>query len=817
MNRYAYLPLLMAMASCAMFKKSGRKGPLPAGQQVITGKNGVLPYDRLITAEMHTQRGLFTVHSTTGLDTVLFEVGEKLLGKNILTINRILKVAGGVKMYAGEQLTNTTIFFERGNNGTLLLKQRYLSSRADTSQVIHQAVTVSNTQPVLAVLPILAYGKDSASFVVNMTALLKDPASFVNDAEGAQLNNFLTVKFMKDHAVTAIRTYPSNVEIAVTKNGVADKTLYSKVPSPATLETNTSFVLLPETPMQPRYAHKLVGYFTDSFLEYSDTQQVVKKQELIHRWRLEPKPEDSARYFRGELVEPAHPIVLYIDPATPKQWRKYLIQGVNDWQPAFEQAGFKNAITAKEWPEQDTTMHMEDVRYSFINYLPSEITNAYGPNTHDPRSGEIIQTNIGWYHNIVELLQGWYQVQAGPSDPMARFSRLDSELMGQLIRFVSSHEIGHTLGLRHNFGSSSCTPVDSLRSITYLEAHGHTASIMDYARFNYVAQPEDSIPQRLLFPRVNDYDKWAIEWGYRLTGAPTPEADAAIMARLVKDSLAANPRLWFGDGESESGDPRCQTEDLGDDNVKASTLGVRNLKRVMANLPRWTAEEGGFRENLYRMYDLVLGQYYNYLNHISNNVGGVWYTPRSDDDDQPSFVPVEKERQTAAVAYVNTELFTTPDWLLDTTVLNKCQLPYTSDYIEDMQVKAVNSLLSPVKLNRLLSLTKRFGADKTLTAEELLAMVRSTIWKGLDSSSVNIGAYHRNMQKAYVGALFSLLMHKEREVSESDAVTVATTEIKTISALVRKASPHAANAVVAAHLADLLERMERLSSHLYKK
>nr|WP_295876669.1 zinc-dependent metalloprotease [uncultured Chitinophaga sp.] len=817
MNRYAYLPLLMAMASCAMFKKSGRKGPLPAAQQVTTGKNGVLPYDRLITAEMHTQRGLFTVHSTTGLDTVLFEVGEKLLGKNILTINRILKVAGGVKMYAGEQLTNTTIFFERGNNGTLLLKQRYLSSRADTSQVIHQAVTVSNTQPVLAVLPILAYGKDSASFVVNMTALLKDPASFVNDAEGAQINNFLTVKFMKDHAVTAIRTYPSNVEIAITKNGVADKTLYSKVPSPATLETNTSFVLLPETPMQPRYAHKLVGYFTDSFLEYSDTQQVVKKQELIHRWRLEPKPEDSARYFRGELVEPAHPIVLYIDPATPKQWRKYLIQGVNDWQPAFEQAGFKNAITAKEWPEQDTTMHMEDVRYSFINYLPSEITNAYGPNTHDPRSGEIIQTNIGWYHNIVELLQGWYQIQAGPSDPMARFSRLDSELMGQLIRFVSSHEIGHTLGLRHNFGSSSCTPVDSLRSITYLEAHGHTASIMDYARFNYVAQPEDSIPQRLLFPRVNDYDKWAIEWGYRLTGAPTPEADAAIMARLIKDSLAANPRLWFGDGESESGDPRCQTEDLGDDNVKASTLGVRNLKRVMANLPRWTAEEGGFRENLYRMYDLVLGQYYNYLNHISNNVGGVWYTPRSDDDDQPSFVPVEKERQIAAVAYVNTELFTTPDWLLDTTVLNKCQLPYTSDYIEDMQVKAVNSLFSPVKLNRLLSLTKRFGAGKTLTAEELLAMVRSTIWKGLDSSSVHIDAYHRNMQKAYVGALFSLLMHKEREVSESDAVTVATTEIKTISALVRKASPHAANAVVAAHLADLLERMERLSSHLYKK
>lgn len=806
----------MVMASCAMFKKSGRKGAPPVQQLAATGKNGVQPYEKVVTTEMHTQQGLFTVHTTTGMDTVLFEIGEPLLGKDILTINRILKVSGGVKMYAGEQLANTTIFFERGNNETLLLKQRYLSSRADTSQVVHRAVTVSNTQPVLAVLPVLAYGKDSTSFVVNMTALLKDPASFVNDAEGAQINNFLTVKFMKDHAVTDIRTYPSNVEIAIAKNGVADKTLYSKVPSPATLETSTSFVILPEKPMQPRYAHKLVGYFTDSFMEYSDAQQAVKKQDLIHRWRLEPKPEDSARYFRGELVEPAHPIVLYIDPATPKQWRKYLVQGVKDWQPAFEQAGFKNAITAREWPEQDTTMHMEDVRYSFINYLPSEITNAYGPNIHDPRSGEIIQTNIGWYHNIVELLQSWYQIQAGPQDPMARFSKLDSELMGQLIRFVSSHEIGHTLGLRHNFGSSSRTPVDSLRSITYLQAHGHTASIMDYARFNYVAQPEDSIPQSLLFPRVNDYDKWAIEWGYKLTGAPTPEADARIMARLVKDSLAANPRLWFGDGESESGDPRCQTEDLGDDNVKASTLGVLNLKRVMAHLPQWAAEEGGFRENLSRMYDLVLGQYYSYLNHVGNNIGGVWYTSRSDDDDQPSFVPVEKERQIAAVAYANRELFTTPDWLLDTAVLNKCQLPYTSDYIEDMQAKAVNSMLSAMKLNRLLSLTKRFGADKTLTAQELLAMVRGSIWQGLDSNSVNIDGYHRNMQKAYVGALFSLLMHKEREVNQSDAVTVAAAEIKTVTEMVRKALPHAGSAVVAAHLADLRERIERLSSHLYK-
>ncbi len=269
--------------------------------------------------------------------------------------------------------------------------------------------------------------------------------------------------------------------------------------TPITIETNTSFIILPEQPMQRRYVDERVGYFTDWLMEYGDNQQKTKKREFLNRWRLEPKPEDMEKYKRGELVEPARPIVLYIDPATPKQWRKYLILGVNDWQPAFERAGFKNAIIAKEWPENDS-MRMEDARYSFINYFPSPVANAYGPNTHDPRSGEIIQTHIGWYHNVMQLLRNWYMVQAGPNDAGARKPVFDTELMGQLIRFVSSHEVGHTLGLRHNFGSSSMTPTDSLRSKTYLAKHGHTASIMDYARFNYVAQPEDNIPRELLFP-----------------------------------------------------------------------------------------------------------------------------------------------------------------------------------------------------------------------------------------------------------------------------------------------------------------------------
>ncbi|HXO76110.1 MAG TPA: zinc-dependent metalloprotease, partial [Puia sp.] len=346
-----------------------------------------------------------------------------------------------------------------------------------------------------------------------------------------------------------------------------------------------TYVALPRVPMQARIHDRRVGFFPGGSRAYfSDDQQRVKNYAIIPRWRLEPRPEDVEKWKRGELVEPAKPIVYYITPNTPKRWVKYLIAGVNDWQKAFEQAGFKNAIIAKEWPE-GTTADLYDARYSFICYLPSRNANASGPHIFDPRSGEVIQSHVDWYHNVMVIVDGWYKTQASSLDPAARKERLDDELMGQLIRFVSSHEVGHTLGLAHNMGASSQSPVEKLRDKGWLKQHGHTASIMDYARFNYVAQPEDSIPQEELWPHIGEYDRWAIQWGYKHSGETDPQKDRLVVSKWVTDSLANNPQLWFGSEEGEITnipgvtaylpfDPRVQSECVGDNNMTGNAYGI---------------------------------------------------------------------------------------------------------------------------------------------------------------------------------------------------------------------------------------------------
>ena len=551
----------------------------------------IKPYWQVITPNYTTRSGLFTVHEYK--DTVYFEIPDSILHRDIEVINRLKAGPGGTGVYAGEVLDEKTIQFERNAaDSTIRIRYDLVISSADTASDIFKAVTLSNENPIVASFPIKAYNPDHSAYVIDMTKWLKDAKAFVNTISPGNDLTRHGVGGFRDFNIEFIHAYPINVEIAISKNAEA------RIPglpqgTPATLTSISSFVELPLVPMQQRIADPRVGFFADQEFHYSDDQQRVEDRRFILRWRLEPRDEDRARWLAGALVEPKKPIIIYIDPATPKQWRPYLIAGINDWQAAFEQAGFKHAIIGRDWPEGDTTMHMDDARYSFVNYLPSEITNAYGPQVHDPRSGEIIQTHIGWYHNVMQLLHEWYMIQAGAVDPRARQPKFDDALMGQLIRFVSSHEVGHTLGLRHNMGSSSRTPVDSLRSRHYLALHGHTSSIMDYARFDYVAQPEDNIPEEELFPHIGEYDRWAIQWGYMSAGGRNADQDKLAMRKLVTDSLAANGRLWFGADNRETGrtDPRCLSEDLGDDAVKASSYGIRNLQRILPNLPAWTHEE----------------------------------------------------------------------------------------------------------------------------------------------------------------------------------------------------------------------------------
>jgi hypothetical protein len=489
---------------------------------------------------------------------------------------------------------------------------------------------------------------------------------------------------------------------------------------------------------------------------YTDSSQKAATSTFISHWRLEPKAEDMDRWKKGVLVEPKKPIVFYIDPATPKQWRPYLIAGINDWQVAFEQAGFKNAIIGKEWPENDSTMNLEDSRFSVIRYFASDIENAYGPRETDPRTGEILTSNVGWYHNVMKLLHDWYFIQTGAVDPRARRMKFDDSLMGTLIRFVSSHEMGHALGLRHNMGSSSLTPVEKLRDKAWVEANGHTFSIMDYARFNYVAQPEDRISPKGLYPRIGPYDKWAIQWGYKnIPDTKSSEEDKRILNRWIVDSLKSDPRLWFG-GEGQNLDPRSQTEDLSNNAVKASEYGILNLKKIIVQLPAWTLEEADTYNNLGDMYTQLIGQFSRYMNHVAKNVGGIYETFKSVEQPGDVYEPTPKNIQVQSVVFLQYQLFETPYWLMDKNILNKISSPSSTELIANTQSGVLSSLLSTSRLFRMEVMSDRYG--KTVYGpQDLLEDLEKGLWKELANPQKPIDPYRRSLQKQYVDILISLM------------------------------------------------------------
>jgi hypothetical protein len=557
--------------------------------------------------------------------------------------------------------------------------------------------------------------------------------------------------------VRTVKTFSSSAAPGGISLGSSTSLPAADVAGAVTMELNNSFIMLPAIPMRKRLFDPRVGYYASEYTEYTDASQKARTSTFIHHWRLEPREEDITRWKNGELVEPKKPIVFYIDPATPKQWRPYLIAGINDWQQAFEKAGFKNAIVGKEWPVNDSTMNLEDARFSVIRYFASDIENAYGPNEADPRTGEILTSNIGWYHNVMKLLHDWYMIQAGAVDPRARTMIFNDSLMGTLVRFVSSHEIGHTLGLRHNMGSSSKTPVEKLRDKAWVEANGHTPSIMDYARFNYVAQPEDRISPRGLYPRIGPYDLWAIQWGYKIIpNTKSSEDDKKVLNRWIIDSLRANPILWFG-GEGQNFDPRAQTEDLSDNAVKASEYGILNLKKIIIQLPEWTKEEADTYENLEDMYAQLIGQYSRYINHVTKNVGGIYETFKSVEQPGEVYEPTPKLIQEQAVAFLQKQLFETPYWLLDKNILNKISSPSSSEMIANTQSSVLNSLLSNSRLFRMEVMSDRYGKSTVYSPDDLVTDLEKGLWKELNNPKQAIDPFRRNLQKQWVDIMILLM------------------------------------------------------------
>lgn len=735
------------------------------------------------------QKGLFDVVYTG--NEWFFYVPDSLLSREFLVTVRYASTPANTNQYGGELVNEQTVYFQKAPGNKLLLRSRLLVNTADSVDAINKAIVISNTDPIIGSFKIESVERNRYKIKVGSFFLEDNPAIGVTQQVKRSMG--LQVLLGASSFIESIKSFPMNTEIRMVKTWMSSQSNNYAAASTGkiTLGLNVSFVLLPKVSMQRRLFDPRVGYFADSFTYFSDNQQRVEPKRFITRWRLEPKDSaDMEKMKRNELVEPKKPIVFYIDPATPKQWVPYLIQGVNDWQVAFEKAGFKNAIYAKEWPENDSTMSMEDARYSCIRYLASSMENAYGPHVHDPRSGEILESHICWYHNVMALVHDWYMVQAGTLDEAAQKMKFDTELMGQLIRFVSSHEVGHTLGLRHNFGSSSTVPVDSLRSKSFLEKYGHTPSIMDYARFNYVAQPEDSIPRSGIFPRINDYDNWAIEWGYKpMFNAYDDVSDHWELEKLTSERLANNPRLWFGDGETNrTNDARCQTEDLGDNAMQASEYGIKNLKRIVKVLPQWTYESNDINgKNLSSIYNQVNSQFMRYCYHVIANVGGVYYNYKTVDQPGDVYVDEPKAKQEEAVAFLEHNVLTEPKWLIAEPYMLRI-MPNPQMFVERLGTKVLGSMLSSAVLDRMTA---------TYPVDEYLPRVYDYLFSEV-SNNAQPSSYRKALQRYAVSRLLSIFNTSQQK----PYYPVVLKQLKMLQTRFKAASgqPHFAA------LADLIER-----------
>lgn len=732
----------------------------PAKQNI----NGLKPYAQVITPKAKSSFGFLTVHKVD--NNYFFEIPDSMLNRDILIVNRISKAPTSRQKsrvgYPGDILGSKVIRFENKDNKRILVREYSYRERSENKDGMFQSVRNSNTQPIVANFGIETIKKDSLTrnYVINVSVFLqKENPLFSFDADSKEYIGLLNMVGEGTY-IDTLKAFPKNIEISTTvtyqsKKGMSNvgflETGSPRIP--LTYELNSSMVLLPEVPMKARLFDPRVGYFTVGYTDFDSNPQGIEYKKLITRWRLEPK--DEAAYLRGELVEPKKPIIIYIDPATPKKWVPYLIQGVNDWQVAFEKAGFKNAIYALEAPTDDPSWSLEDARHSAIVYKPSDIPNASGPHINDPRTGEILETHINWYHNVMSLLRDWYMIQAGTIDEAARKMQLDDELMGQLIRFVSSHEVGHTLGLRHNFGSSHTVPVEKLRDKAWVEANGHTPSIMDYARFNYVAQPEDGITRAGIFPRIGIYDKWSIEWGYRwLPQFQTPEDEVAFSNQSIIEKLRTDVRYTFGT-ESDPNDPRNQSEDLGNDSMLASLYGIKNLKRIVPQILTWSYEPNKSYAGAGEIYSGVVSQFNRYLGHVTKNVAGIYsnsITVEQTDEIAREFVPANIQKR--AIAFLNEQLFTTPEWLIDRQLMEKAKI-LPVNVICSLQSGVLARLINKNTLDKM-SENEILNGKKAYTSAQMFNDLKKVIWSNLGQSDI----YKRNMQKAYVENLINLLDKK---------------------------------------------------------
>ena len=768
---------------------------------VSAKKSSGFSYEMLLDKKATVDKGLFKVYLKD--NKYYYEIPNRKLGVEMLLVTRIKELPsglGGGYVNAGSKINTQVVVWERFND-RVLLKVKSYNAVANDSLPINKSVEANNLEPIIYSFEIKSPNADNSGVVIDVTKFFSSDIKAISALPNSYRKRYKVKRLDPARSfINSIKSYPKNIEVVQDFTYDADAPPSNANTNTITIRVNQSMIQLPEDKMMPRLYDKRVGYFSIGNVDYSSEALKADSKRYIRRWRLEPI--NMSAYLRGELVEPKNPIIYYLDPATPEKLRKYIKQGVEDWQKVFETAGFKNAIIAKMPPskEEDPEFSMEDIRYSSIRYVASTTRNATGPSVSDPRTGEILESDIIWYHNHLRSYRNRYLLETGAANPSARTLDTPDEEIGEMMRMVIAHEVGHALGLPHNMAASYAYPVDSLRSGSFTQKMGIAATIMDYARYNYVAQPGD---KNIRFIRqLGPYDHYAINWGYRIIpGADSPQEEVNTLNKWIEEK-AGDPIYRFG---AQRFDPSAQTEGIGNDQVKASTYGMSNLKIVAKNLPEWTSDQTNNYEDLSELYGELLGVWSRYVGHVAGVVGGVFEFNKKPTQKGVVYEPVSKQKQIEAMKWLQENAFKTQDWLLQEDILkNIDEAGYTKRMLS-LQTRHLNSLLNTSKLERMIDIEVLH--PETYSILSMMRDLRTGIFLEANYTR-NVDVFRRNLQKAYIERLETLLNSKETK--HADINSIIRGELQALDFQLTIAKGRNVNRMTRYHYRDCLAQIKQI-------